>query len=109
MGGRGGSSGMGSGGGGSSIGFEYKSGGKTVTVQKTTAGVTLVNGKPSKMNYDNLKTSARAKEGYKDLSGADLSARRTQRYKDFNSHDEELLGNTRGKRKIVYRQRRNAR
>ncbi|MFQ8841841.1 MAG: hypothetical protein ACLR8P_13910 [Clostridium fessum] len=46
MGGRGGNSGM----AGKSTGFSYKRGNRTVTVQRTAAGVTLVDGRPSKVD-----------------------------------------------------------
>lgn len=78
MGGRGGSSGMSSG-GGSSAGFQFKSGRKIVTVQKTAAGVTLVDGAVSKYDYDKLKDAAKSKEGYKELSKADIAAMHEKR------------------------------
>ena len=78
MGGRGGNSGMNSGGG--SVGFQYKSpGGMTRTVQKTKTGITLINGTPSKFDYDTLKKNFKDKEGYKELSKADIVAMHEKR------------------------------
>lgn len=51
MGGRGGNSGM----AGKSTGFSYKRGNRTVTVQRTAAGVTLVDGRPSKVDFNTLR------------------------------------------------------
>ncbi len=100
MGGRGGSSGL-------SAGFSYKGkNGKNVTVQKTSAGVTLVNGKPSKANYSALLKGAKGQDGFSRLSSSQLAERRHKRYEDYNSHDHELLGDARGKGKTVYRPKR---
>ena len=78
MGGRGGNSGMNSGGG--SVGFQYKSpGGMTRTVQKTKTGITLIDGTPSKFDYDTLKKNFKDKEGYKELSKADIVAMHEKR------------------------------
>ena len=72
MGSRGGSSGMSSGGGGG--GFQYKlPGGMTRTVQKTSTGITLIDGTPSKFDYDTLKKNFKGKEGYRELSKADIA------------------------------------
>lgn len=90
-----------------STGFSYTGkNGKTVTVQKTSAGVTLVNGKPSKADYSALLKGAKSQDGFSRLSSSRLAERRRQRYEDYNSHDHELLGNTRGKGKTVYRPKR---
>lgn len=102
MGGRGSSSGM----TGESSGFSYKSRGKTVIVQRTSTGVMFVNGSPSTLDYNKLKQSAKKQEGYKELSAADLEKIREERYKNYTSKDYELLDDTRGKRKSIYRPRR---
>lgn len=78
MGGRGGSSGMNSGGG--SGGFQFKlPDGMTRTIQRTAAGKALIDGTVSKYDYDKLKDSAKSKEGYKELSKADIAAMHEKR------------------------------
>ena len=73
MGGRGGSSGLSSRGG--SGGFQYKlPGGMTRTIRRTAAGKALIDGVVSKYDYDKLKDAAKGKEGYKELSKADIAA-----------------------------------
>lgn len=103
MGGRGGNSGLAA----SERGFEYKSGTRSVVVQKTLTGVTLVNGSPSKVDFETLQKAAKSKTGYKELAARDLENRRHERYRDYNSHDYETLPNgRRGVGKTVYRPRR---
>ena len=78
MGGRGGISGMGSRGG--SGGFQYKfPGGMTRTIQRTAAGKALIDGAVSKYDYDKLKDAVKGKEGYKELSKADIAAMHEKR------------------------------
>ena len=98
MGGRGSSSGF-----GKEEGFSYTSGGKTLKIQKTTTGMVLVNGQPKNVSYEKLKAKAKTQSGYTELSGKELAKARNDRYKDYNSHDYELVDNTRGKKKLVYR------
>lgn len=67
-------------GGSSSVGFQFKIGSRTVTVQKTATGVTLVDGAVrKKYDYDKLKDAAKSKEGYKELSMADIAAMHEKR------------------------------
>lgn len=102
MGGRGGNSGM----TGHSTGFSYKRGSRTVTVQRTAGGVTLVDGKPSKIDFDTLRKNVSRKDGFKILTAADLAKARERRHENYQKHDYEVLTNgTRGKGKTVYRPR----
>lgn len=93
-------------------GFSYKRGNRTVTVQRTDKGVTLIDGRPTDIPYNKLKAGARNMPGYTELSDADLGKKRENRSKDYNSHDYEhglgKGGETRGKAKLVYRPRRGA-
>lgn len=101
MGGRGGSSGL-----ANETGFSYKMNGKTVIVQKTTSGVVLVNGAPNRyVDYVKMLKAAKGKEGFRKLSASQIEKQREKRYKDYQSHDYELIGN-KGARKSVYRPRR---
>lgn len=101
MGGRGGASGI-----AQASGFQYKQNGKTVTVQKTAAGVVLINGQKRTINYEKLKESAQNKTGYKNLSSKDFENMGIQKAEDYSSHDYELLDDMRKKRKSIYRPRR---
>lgn len=98
MGGRGSASGF-----NKEEGFSYTSRGKTMQVQRTTTGTVLVNGVPKNVSYDKLKANAKTQSGYKELSGTELAKIRSDRYKNYNSKDYELVDNTRGKKKLVYR------
>lgn len=102
MGGRGSSSGM-----GREQGFSFTTNqGKTTVVQKTATGIVIVNGqRKTGMDYDKLYEAAKNQDGFKEYSSKQIAGTRRKRAKDFNSHDYELLDNTRGKRKTVYRYR----
>lgn len=66
----------------------------------------LVNGTlNSSMNYKKLLQAAKEKPDFKKLSDAQFKEQRENRYKDYQSHDYELIGN-KGARKSVYRSRR---
>ncbi|WP_147353136.1 hypothetical protein [Clostridium sp. AF35-15] len=100
MDGRGGSSGM----AGKSTGFSYKRGNRTVTVQRTAAGVTLVDGSPRKVDYDTLRKNMSQKEGFKNLTAKDLQEKRERRFEDHKGRDYELglgIGNNREYRKTA--------
>ncbi len=86
MGGRGGNSGM----AGKNTGFSYKRGNRTVTVQRTAAGVTLVDGRPSKVDFNTLRKNMSQKDGFKNLTAADLQKARERRYENHKGHDYEL-------------------
>lgn len=86
-------------------GFQYQDPrtGRTVTMQKTGAGVTLLDGKPTKVDYQKVLNSAKTKPGFRTLDHKDLEKKRHDRYSD--KHDYELLDDTRGKKKLIYRPR----
>ena len=92
---------------GGGTGFSYTNNrGRKVTVQKTAAGVVLVDGKKSDVDYNALLNSAKENPSFKKLSKSQLAKNRTDRYNNYNANDYEL-GGGRGKSKTVYRPRRN--
>lgn len=101
MGGRGGSSGMGS--RGVSGGFQYKfPGGMTRTIQRTAAGKALIDGAVSKYDYDKLKDAVKGKEGYKELSKADIAAmHEKRRYKPDYETGAGIPGGNKDNRKAA--------
>ncbi|MGN0400903.1 MAG: hypothetical protein ACI4HQ_01420 [Acetatifactor sp.] len=102
FGGRGGSSGIGE------KGFSFKRGNRTIVIQRTSAGVVLFDGKPIKLDYKTAYKNAKNQDGFKELSAKELQEMREKSYKDYNSHDYEVLPNgVRGKRKLIIRERRN--
>lgn len=75
MGGRGANSGM-----KKEQGFSYTTNGKTTMVQKTVAGVVLVNGQRKEgINYDKIRESAKLKEGYKEYNSKQIAKIRADR------------------------------
>lgn len=87
-------------------GFQYTDNqGRTITVQRTSTGVVLVNGAPNNsVNYNALKRAAKSRQGFKALTVSEsrnISAARSER--QAKKPDYELLYNTRGKGKSVYR------
>lgn len=75
MGGRGSKSGL-----SAPTGFSYQMNGKTIVVQKTKAGVVLINGAPNKtMSYEKLLQGAKEKAGFKKLSAEDIEKARKQK------------------------------
>ena len=93
MGGRGGSGGRGGGSGRKSPEFSYKIGNRTMKVEKTASGVTLVNGTPSKVGYDAHVKVAKKNGTYERKSGGTFRAeRKKDREKRSNVDYEHGLG-----------------
>lgn len=87
-------------------GFQYTDNrGRITTVQRTSTGAVLVNGAPNNsVNYNALKRAAKSRQGFKTLTASEsrnISAARSER--QAKKPDYELLYNTRGKGKSVYR------
>lgn len=92
-------------------GFSYKNqNGKTVTMQINKAGIFLINGSPNKnmtsKTYTAMYEAQKNTTDFKKLSSKDLDKIRDDRYKEYNSHDYELIETGKGRGK-VYRPRRN--
>lgn len=92
MGGRGGTSGRGGGSrknGGKSPEFSYKIGNKTMKVEKTSAGVTLVDGRPSKISYDAHLKVAKKNGTYSRRTTGTFAAERAKHRSDKAHTDYE--------------------
>lgn len=92
-------------------GFSFKNqNGKTVTMQITQNGVILMNGSPNKsvtaQKYKAIYEAQKNTTDFKTLSSKDLQKIRDDRYKDYQSHDYELINTGKGRGK-VYRPKRN--
>ncbi len=89
MGGRGGSGARGGGSGGKSPEFSYKIGNRTMKVEKTAAGVTLVNGTPSKVGYDAHVKVAKKNGTYERKSGGTFRTERAKQREERKNVDYE--------------------
>lgn len=92
-------------------GFSFKNqNGKTVTMQITQSGVILVNGSSNKsmtaQKYKAMYEAQKNTADFKTLSSKDLQKIRDDKYKDYQSHDYELINTGKGRGK-VYRPKRN--
>lgn len=88
MGGRGGKSGL-----SQESAFHFALVGGLSPSTRTASGAMLINGSYRDVDYNKMRENAKKLEGYRDISADQLKAARDARYKNYQSHDYELLEN----------------